>query len=44
MQFYELNICKVMIFRLNDVYNKHGMIRIVKQTKEKSQVLSQVLE
>ena len=44
MQFYEINIYQVMIFRLYTVYNKHEMIKIGNQTAEKSQVLSQVLE
>ena len=44
MQFYEINIEKIMIFRLYTVYNKHEMIKIDNQTREKSQVLSQVLE
>ena len=44
MQFYEVNICRVMIFRLFAVYNKHKMIKIGGQTREKSQVLSKVLE
>ena len=44
MQFYKINICGVMIFRLYTVYMKHEMIKIVNQTKEKSQILSQVLE
>ena len=44
MQFCEINICQVMIFRLYTVYNKHEMIKIGNQTREKSQVLSQVLE
>ena len=35
MQFYELNICQDMIFRLYAVYNKHGMIKIGNQTREK---------
>ena len=44
MQFYEINICQVMIFRLYTVYNKHEMIKMDNQTKEKSQILSQVLQ
>ena len=44
MQLYEINICQVKIARLYTVYNKHEMIKIVKQTREKSQVLSQVHE
>ena len=44
MQFYEINICQVMIFRLSTVYNKHGAIKIVNQTREKLHGLSQVLE
>ena len=39
-----MNICQVMIFKLYTVYNKHEMIKIDGQTREKSQVLSQVLE
>ena len=41
MQFYEITICQVMIYRLYTVYNKHDMIKISNQTREKSQVLSQ---
>ena len=44
MLFYEINICQIMIFMLYTDHNKHEMIKIGKQTKEKSQVLSQVLE
>ena len=44
MQFFEINIEQVMIFRLYTVYKKHEMIKIGSQTREKSQVLSQVLE
>ena len=44
MQFYEKNIFQIMIFRLHTVYNKHEMIKIGNQIREKSQVLSQVLE
>ena len=33
-----------MIFRLSTVYNKHGAIKIVNQTREKLHGLSQVLE
>ena len=43
MQFYEINIFQVMIFRLYAVYNKHEMLKNGNQTREKSQVLSQVL-
>ena len=39
MQFYEINICQVMIFRLYTVYNKHEMLKIDSQTREKLQVL-----
>ena len=28
MQFYEINICQVIIFRLYAVYNKHEMIKL----------------
>ena len=44
MQFYEINISQVMIFRLYTVYNKHEMIKIFSRTNDKLQVLSQVLE
>ena len=44
MQFYEINVCKVVIFRLYTVYNKYEMVKIGDQTREKSQVLLQVLE
>ena len=44
MQFYEINIGQVMIFRPYTVYNKHEMIEIFSQTGEKLQALSQVLE
>ena len=44
MQFYEINICQVIILRLYTVYNKHEMIKIGKQTREKSQILSQGLK
>ena len=39
MQFYKINIRQVIIFRLHTVYNKHEMIKIIIQTREKSQVL-----
>ena len=44
MQFYEVNIYQIMIFKLYTVHNKHEMIKIGYKTKEKSQVLSQALE
>ena len=44
MQFYEINICQIMIFRLYAVHNKHKLIKIRNQIREKSQVLSQVLK
>ena len=44
LQFFEINICQVMIFRLYTVYNKHEIIKIDSQTREKSQVLSQYLD
>ena len=43
MQFCEINIRQVMMFRLYTVYNKHEMKENGNQTTEKSQVLSQVL-
>ena len=44
MQFYEISICQVLIFKLYTVYNNYEMIKIGDQISEKSQVLSQVLE
>ena len=44
MQLYEINIYQVMIFGLYAMYNKHNMIEIGNQTREKLQVLTQVLE
>ena len=44
MHFYEINICQVMTFRLYIVYKKHAMKKTCSQIREKSQVLSQVLE
>ena len=38
IQFYEINICQVMIFRLYTVYNKHDMIKIDNETRKKAQV------
>ena len=44
MQVYEINVCQIMIFRLYTDYNKHEMIKIGSDTRENSQILSQVLE
>ena len=44
MQFYETNIYQQLNFRLHTVYNKHEMIKIGKEVREKLQVLSQMLE
>ena len=44
MQFYEINISHIMNFRLYAVYDKREMIKTGNQTRENSQVLSQVLE
>ena len=44
MLVHEINICQVMIFRLYTAYNKHEMIKVGDQTREKSQELTQVLE
>ena len=44
MKFDEINVCQVMISGLYTVYKKHEMIEAGNQTREKSQVLSQVLE
>ena len=43
MQYHEINVSQVMIFRLYIVYNKHEMVKIANQNSEKSQVLSQIL-
>ena len=44
MQFYEINIFQFMIYRLYTVYKNHGLIKIGNQTREKSQVPSQIFE
>ena len=44
MQFCEKNIDQFIIFRLYTVYKKHDVIKAGNRTREKSQVLSQVLE
>ena len=44
MQFCDINICQVSIFWIYTVYNKHEMTKIGNETKEKFQVLLQVLE
>ena len=44
MQFYEINISQVTIFRLYTVYNKRKITKMGNQTREKSEVLSQLLE
>ena len=44
MQFYQINIYQVMIFRLYTVYNKRDVTKMGNQIREKLQVLSQVLE
>ena len=44
MQFYEINICQILIFRLCIAFNKHKMTKNSNESREKSQVLSQVLE
>ena len=44
MQFNKTNVCQVMIFMFYNVYNKHEIIKIGNQTREKLQVLSPVIE
>ena len=44
MQFYEINVYQVIIFKLYIFYNKHEMIKICNHTREKLQVISQVLK
>ena len=43
MQFYKINICQVMIFRLRIVYNMYEMIKIGSQFIETSQVFANIL-
>ena len=43
IQFYEINICQIMIFRLCTDGNNE-ITKIANQTRENSQVLSRVLE
>ena len=35
MQFYEINIGQIMIFKLYTIYKKHEMLKIGSQTREK---------
>ena len=44
MLFYVIHICQIKIFKFYIIYNKYEMIKIVNQTRKKSQVLLQVLE
>ena len=44
MQFCEISICQVVIFKIYIFYNKHELIKIYNQAGEKSEVLSQGLE
>ena len=44
MQFYDINIYEVIIFRFYSGYKKLEIMKIGNQIREKSQVLSQVLE
>ena len=44
MQFYEINVYQFMMFRLYTAYDKHEMIKSDNQIREKSRVLSQMLE
>ena len=44
MQFNEINIYQATTFRLHTVYNKHDMTKIRNQIREKSQILSQMIE
>ena len=39
MQFYELNISQVMMFKFYAVYNKQEIIKTGNETREKLQVL-----
>ena len=40
MQFYEINICQIMIFRHNTVHNKHEIIKFSSQTREKTEFVT----
>ena len=44
MQFYDINIHQIVIFRLYTVYKKHEMIKNGNQTREKVQISLQVFE
>ena len=44
MEFYEISISQVRIFRFYSVNNKYDDDKIYNQIGEKSQVLTQVLE
>ena len=44
MQFHEINFCQIMIFELDTVYGKNWMLKMSNQSREKSQVFSQVVE
>ena len=44
MEFYEKNNYKVVIFKFYTVYKLHEIVKIGNQIREKSQVLSQMLE
>ena len=44
MQFFEINICQGLIFKIHINYQKNEKIKTGNQTIEKSQVLLQVLE
>ena len=42
MQFSEISICQVMMFKLYSVYNKHEIIQIDSQTSVKPQVYNDI--
>ena len=44
MQFHKKNISQIMMFRLSTAYTKYDMIKIGNETREKLQVLLQVLK
>ena len=44
MQFEEMNIYQVMIFRLYTLYNKHEILKIDNQTRKKLQAIFHMFE
>ena len=38
MQFYEINICQIVIFKVYSAYNKHEIMNIGNKTREKPEI------